>query len=64
MLMLRCGPRVDEVAKLSPDDIDYMNNQIFVRSGKGGEDIVAYISNDTAGACWSGSQRRNEKSFW
>jgi len=50
MLMLRCGLRVDEVANLSLDDIDYMNNQIVVRRGKGAKDRVAYISNDAADA--------------
>ena len=37
MLMLRCGLRVDEVANLSLDAIDYENSQIVVREGKGGK---------------------------
>ena len=50
MLMLRCGLRVDEVANLSLDAVDYLNNQIVVRRGKGAKDRVAYISNDAADA--------------
>lgn len=50
MLMLRCGLRVEEVANLSLDAVDYLNNQIVVRRGKGAKDRVAYISNDAADA--------------
>ena len=50
MLMLRCGLRVEEVAKLSLDAIDYRRNQIIVRGGKGAKDRVVYISNDAADA--------------
>ena len=48
MLMLRCGLRVDELANLSLDDIDYENSQIVVRRGKGAKDRTTYISNDAA----------------
>jgi site-specific recombinase XerD len=50
MLMLRCGLRLDEVANLSLDDIDYQNSQIVVRGGKGAKDRTTYISNDAADA--------------
>lgn len=50
MLMLRCGLRVDEVANLSLDAIDYENSQIVVRGGKGAKDRATYISNDAAEA--------------
>ena len=50
MLMLRCGLRVDEVANLSLDAIDYQNNQIVVRRGKGAKDRTTYLSNDAANA--------------
>ncbi len=46
MLMLRCGLRVEEVANLSLDAIDYRRSQIMVRSGKGAKDRVVYISKD------------------
>lgn len=48
MLMLRCGLRVDEVASLTLDAIDYSRSQILVNSGKGAKDRVVYISNDAA----------------
>lgn len=50
MLMLRCGLRVEEVANLSLDAIDYHHNQIMVRGGKGAKDRITYISNDAAEA--------------
>jgi site-specific recombinase XerD len=50
MLMLRCGLRVNEVANLSLDAIDYENSQIVIRGGKGAKDRVTYISNDAADA--------------
>jgi site-specific recombinase XerD len=50
MIMLRCGLRVREVAHMTIDDIDYQNNRIMVRNGKGAKDRVTYISNDAADA--------------
>jgi site-specific recombinase XerD len=50
MLMLRCGLRVEEVANLTLDAIDYRRSQIIVRGGKGAKDRVVYISNDAADA--------------
>ena len=48
MLMLRCGLRVQEVANLTIDVIDYRRSQILVRAGKGAKDRMVYISNDAA----------------
>ena len=50
MLMLRCGLRVEEVAHLSLDAIDYRQSRLFVYNGKGGKDRVVYISNDASEA--------------
>ena len=36
MLMLRCGLRVQEVAQLTVDALEYPRRQIFVFKGKGG----------------------------
>ena len=35
MLMLRCGLRVEEVARLTVDAVDYRKRQVFVAHGKG-----------------------------
>ena len=48
MLMLRCGLRVEEVADLTLDVIDYTRSQILVKSGKGAKDRVVFISHDAA----------------
>jgi len=50
MLMLRCGLRVEEVATLSLDDIDYQYSQIVVRGGKGGKDRTTYFNSDAGSA--------------
>ena len=46
MLMLRCGLRVEEVAHLTVDAVDYRKRQVFVASGKGAKDRVVYLSDD------------------
>ena len=48
MLMLRCGIRVQEVANLTLDVIDYRRSQILIRAGKGAKDRMVFISNDAA----------------
>lgn len=48
MLMLRCGLRVQEVANLTVDVIDYKRSQILVVAGKGSKDRIVFISNDAA----------------
>jgi site-specific recombinase XerD len=50
MLMLRCGLRVQEVADLTLDVIDYKRSRILVRAGKGAKDRIVFISNDAAQA--------------
>src|SRR4030043_778998 len=50
MLMLRCGLRVEEVARLNIDAIDYLRRQLFVFNGKGSKDRVVYLSEDTGAA--------------
>jgi site-specific recombinase XerD len=46
MLMLRCGLRVEEVAKLTMAALDLPRSQLFVYEGKGVKDRVVYLSND------------------
>jgi site-specific recombinase XerD len=46
MLMLRCGLRVEEVAKLTLGALDLARSQLFVYYGKGGKDRVVYLSHD------------------
>ena len=46
MLMLRCGLRVEEIAQLTIDGIEYRNRQIFVSNGKGSKDRIVYMSKD------------------
>lgn len=50
MVMLRCGLRVEEVAHLGLEDIDYHCSQIAVRGGKGGKDRTTYFSTEAGSA--------------
>jgi site-specific recombinase XerD len=50
MLMLRCGLRVEEVARLTTNAIELNRRQIFVSNGKGGKDRVVYLSEDAQSA--------------
>jgi site-specific recombinase XerD len=45
-LMLRCGLRVEEVARLSLAAVDLKRAQVFVYHGKGAKDRVVYLSKD------------------
>jgi site-specific recombinase XerD len=45
-LMLRCGLRVEEVAKLTLASLDLRRGQVFVYEGKGAKDRVVYLSKD------------------
>ena len=45
-LMLRCGLRVEEVAKLTLAALDLPRGQVFVYEGKGGKDRMVYLSKD------------------
>ena len=46
MLMLRCGLRVEEVAKLTLPALDLPRSQVFVYQGKGRRGRVVYVSPD------------------
>jgi len=46
MLMLRCGLRVEEVAKLSFDVIEFRRRTVVVLDPKWGKDRVVYLSDD------------------
>lgn len=62
MLMLRCGLRVEEVANLTLNAIDYRRNQIMVWCGKGAKDRVVYISDDASDALAGYLRRRSHTS--
>lgn len=61
MLMLRCGLRVEEVAHLTVDAVEYQRRQIFVSRGKGGKDRVVYMSEDARAALLAYIERRSSK---
>lgn len=61
MLMLRCGLRVEEVAHLTVDAVEYQRRQIFVYNGKGGKDRVVYMSEDACSALLAYVERRSSK---
>jgi site-specific recombinase XerD len=48
LLMLRCGLRVSEVAKLKLADIDWEQKSLLVEQGKGRKDRVVYLSSDAS----------------
>jgi len=57
-LMLRCGLRVDEVARLTADAIEYRRRQLYVFNGKGSKDRVVYLSEDALSALQAHMQKR------
>jgi site-specific recombinase XerD len=61
MLMLRCGLRVEEVAHLTVDAVEYGRRQIFVFHGKGGKDRVVYMSEDAHSALLAYLAKRSSK---
>jgi site-specific recombinase XerD len=61
MLMLRSGLRVNEVAHLTVDAVDYRRRQIFVYSGKGARDRVVYVSDDALNALTTYLEKRLSK---
>jgi len=61
MLMLRCGLRVQEVAELTLDAIEYGRRQIFVFHGKGAKDRVVYMSEDARLALLAYLEKRSSK---
>ncbi len=58
MLMLRCGLRVEEVARLTVDAIEYHRRQLYVFNGKGSKDRVVYLSDDALSALESYVKKR------
>jgi len=46
MLMIRCGLRVEEVANISLDAIDFKHRKILIKDGKGSKDRIVYMSDD------------------
>ena len=58
MLMLRCGLRVEEVARLTADAIEYRSRQLYVFNGKGSKDRVVYLSEDAQSALKMYMQKR------
>jgi site-specific recombinase XerD len=61
MLMLRCGLRVQEVADLTVDAVDWQRRQIFVSKGKGSKDRVVYMSEDARSALFAYVSKRPAK---
>lgn len=45
-LMLRCGLRVEEVAKLTLRAVDLHRSQLLIYEGKGSKDRIVYLSSD------------------
>jgi site-specific recombinase XerD len=61
MLMLRCGLRVQEVAELTVDAVEYGRRQIFVFHGKGAKDRIVYMSEDARSALSAYLAKRSSK---
>jgi len=61
MVMLRCGLRVEEVAHLTVDAVDYRKRQVFVYNGKGAKDRVVYLSDDARIALLAYLAQRSSK---
>ena len=61
MVMLRCGLRVQEVAELTLDAIEFGRRQIFVLHGKGAKDRVVYMSEDARSALLAYLAKRSSK---
>lgn len=57
-LMLRCGLRVEEVARLTAAAIEYRSRQLYVFNGKGSKDRVVYLSEDALVALQAYMQKR------
>jgi site-specific recombinase XerD len=61
MLMLRCGLRVEEVAQLTVEAIDFARRRLLVLNGKGRKDRVVYLSADVCTALEAYLKRRPSK---
>ena len=60
-LMLRCGLRVEEVARLTVDAVEYGRRELFVASGKGAKDRMVYLSDDACAALLAYLEKRTSK---
>jgi site-specific recombinase XerD len=58
LLMLRCGLRVSEVARLKVSDIDWEQKSLFIEQGKGRKDRIVYLSQDAFGSLKECFKRR------
>ncbi len=61
MVMLRCGLRVEEVARLTVDAVEYQRRQLFVANGKGAKDRMVYVSDDALAALVTYLEKRSSK---
>ncbi len=61
LLMLRSGLRVEEVAHLTLDALEYRKRQVLVASGKGAKDRVVYLSADACSALERYLEKRSSK---
>src|SRR4030042_1075796 len=61
LLMLRCGLRVEEVAGLTVDAIEYSRRRLLILNGKGRKDRVVYLSEDARLALESYLKSRSSK---
>jgi site-specific recombinase XerD len=61
MVMLRSGLRVEEVARLTTDAVEYQRRQLFVANGKGAKDRMVYLSDDACAALVTYLEKRSSK---
>ncbi len=61
MLMLRCGLRVQEVADLTVEAVEYARRRILVFNGKGAKGRVVYMSEDARSALSAYPAKRSSK---
>ncbi len=61
MLMLRSGLRVEEVAHLTVDVVEYQRRELFVSNGKGAKDRMVYLSDDACAALAAYLEQRSSK---
>jgi len=61
MLMLRCGLRVQEVAHLTLDAVEFARRRILVSHGKGAKGRVVYLSEDARSALAAYLAKRSSK---
>ena len=50
LLMLRCGLRVSEVARLTPSDLNWEQQALRITQGKGRKDRIVYVAVDALAA--------------